>query len=105
MKTFVFFFFEKAMTKYGLKFSSSPIEKSDAAVPQTILARMNELKMQGCEVIIYILNQVGDDIYHAIKFFGNVKLGIVTQCTRFDRLASNSDPRKMDMYIQVCDIL
>ena len=28
--------------------------------------------------------------------------GIVTQCTRFDRLASNSDPRKMDMYIQVC---
>ncbi|CAF1347631.1 unnamed protein product [Adineta ricciae] len=84
----------------GLRLSSSPIEKSDAVVPQTILARMNELKMQGCEVIIYILNQVGDDIYHAIKFFGNVKLGIVTQCTRFDRLMSNSDPRKMDMYIQ-----
>lgn len=63
------------MSKYGIQLSSSPIEKSDAAVPQTILARMNELKMQGCEVIIYILNQVGDDIYHAIKFFGNVKLG------------------------------
>lgn len=90
----------QAMSKYGLRFNSKPIEKSDAAVPQTILARMNELKMQGCEVIIYILNQVGDDIYHAIKFFGNVKLGIVTQCTRFDRLMSNSDPRKMDMYIQ-----
>jgi hypothetical protein len=45
------------------------------AVPQTILIRMNELKMQGCEVIIYILNQVGDDIYHAIKYFGNVKIG------------------------------
>ena len=28
--------------------------------------------------------------------------GVVTQCTRFDRLMSNSDPRKMDMYIQVC---
>jgi hypothetical protein len=65
----------KAMSKYGIRFNSEPIEKSDAAVPQTILARMNELKMQGCEVIIYILNQVGDDIYHAIKFFGNVKLG------------------------------
>lgn len=63
------------MSKYGIRFSSSPIEKSDAAVPQTILARMSELKMMGCEVIIYILNQVGDDIYHAIKFFGNVKLG------------------------------
>jgi hypothetical protein len=63
------------MSKYGIKFNSPAIEKSDAAVPQTILARMNELKMQGCEVIIYILNQVGDDIYHAIKFFGNVKLG------------------------------
>ncbi|CAF4514855.1 unnamed protein product, partial [Rotaria sp. Silwood2] len=61
----------QAMSKYGIRFNSSPIEKSDAAVPQTILARMNELKMHGCEVIIYILNQVGDDIYHAIKFFGN----------------------------------
>jgi hypothetical protein len=39
------------MSKYGIRFNSSPIEKSDAAVPQTILARMNELKMQGCEVI------------------------------------------------------
>jgi len=67
------------MSKYGLRFNSSPIEKSDAAVPQTILARMNELKMQGCEVIIYILNQVGDEIYHAIKFFGNVKLGTTFQ--------------------------
>ncbi len=110
------------MSKYGIRFNSDPIEKSDAALPQTILARMNELKMQGCEVIIYILNQVGDDIYHAIKYFGNVKIGktyshhslsrirflvysssgIATQCTRFDRLMSNSDPRKMDMYIQVC---
>ncbi len=63
------------MSKYGIRFASSPIEKSDAAVPQTLLARMNELKMQGCEVIIYILNQVGDDIYHVIKFFGNIKLG------------------------------
>ena len=63
------------MPKYGIRFSSPAIEKSDAAVPDTILARMNELKMLGCEVIIYILNQVGDDIYHVIKFFGNIKLG------------------------------
>ncbi len=40
-----------------------------------ILARMNELKIEGCKVIIYILNQFEDDIYHAIKFFGNVKIG------------------------------
>ena len=39
---------------------------------------MNELKSQGCEVIFYILNQVPDDIYHAIKFFGNVKLGCLS---------------------------
>jgi hypothetical protein len=65
----------QTMSKYGIRFNSAAIEKSDAAVPDIILARMNELKMLGCEVIIYILNQVGDDIYHAIKFFGNVKLG------------------------------
>jgi hypothetical protein len=63
------------MSKYGIRFNSAAIEKSDAAIPDLILARMNELKMLGCEVIIYILNQVGDDIYHAIKYFGNVKLG------------------------------
>ncbi|CAF1131852.1 unnamed protein product [Rotaria sordida] len=88
------------MSKYGIRFNSKPIEKSDAAVPQIILARMHELKIQGCEIIIYILNQVGDDIYHAIKFFGNIKLGMVTQCTRYERLVSNSDNHKMDMYIQ-----
>ena len=105
------------MSKYGIQFKSAAIEKSDAAVPDIILARMNELKMLGCEVIIYVLNQVGDDIYHAIKFFGNIKLGklssfqfiidicfsvgIVTQCTCFDKLAANREPKKMDMYIQV----
>ncbi|CAF1508752.1 unnamed protein product [Adineta steineri] len=90
----------QAMSRYGIRFISAAIEKSDAAVPDIILARMNELKMLGCEVIIYILNQVGDDIYHAIKYFGNVKLGMVTQCTRFDKLFANSETRKMDMYIQ-----
>lgn len=71
------------MAKYGIKLSPTAIEKSDAAIPDVILARMNEMKMLGCEVIIYILNQVGEDIYHAIKFFGNVKLG---QSTAFDLL-------------------
>lgn len=27
--------------------------------------------------------------------------GMVTQCTRFDKLSANSEARKMDMYIQV----
>ncbi len=64
------------MSVYGIRFNSDPIETSDVAVPRTILARMNELKMQGCEIIIiYILNQVGDDIYHAIKYFGKIKIG------------------------------
>ncbi|CAF4145322.1 unnamed protein product, partial [Rotaria sordida] len=63
----------QAMSKYAIQFNSSPIEKSDVAVPQTILAHINELKMQGCEVIIYILNQVDNDIYDVIKDFENVQ--------------------------------
>ncbi|UJR24794.1 hypothetical protein I4U23_006169 [Adineta vaga] len=90
----------QAMSKYGIRFSSPAIENSDPAIPDTILSRMNHLKVLGCEVIIYILNQVGDDIYHVIKYFGNIKLGMVTQCTRFDKLLANSETRKMDMYIQ-----
>ncbi|CAF4787303.1 unnamed protein product, partial [Rotaria sp. Silwood2] len=39
----------QAMSKYGIRFNSAAIEKSDAAVPDIILARMNELKMLGCE--------------------------------------------------------
>ncbi|CAF2739545.1 unnamed protein product [Rotaria sp. Silwood2] len=57
----------QVMSKYGVRFNSSPIEKYDAAILQTILARMNELKMLGCEVIIYILDQVDDEVYNAIK--------------------------------------
>jgi hypothetical protein len=64
------------MSKYCIQFNSASIEKSDAIVPQTILVRINDLRIQGYEVIIYILNQVDDDIYHAIEFFGNVKLSM-----------------------------
>jgi len=28
-------------------------------------------------------------------------LGMVTQCTRFERIPPKEDPRKLDMYIQV----
>ncbi len=44
------------MSKYGIQFNSASIEKSDAAVSQTSLARLNDLKMQGYEIIIYFLN-------------------------------------------------
>ena len=70
------------MSKYGIQFNSASIEKLDPAIPQTILVRINDFRMQGYEVIIYILNQVDDDIYHTIA---------VTQCTRFDHLMSNND--------------
>jgi hypothetical protein len=62
------------MSKYGIQFDSASIEKSDPAIPQAILVRINNLEIQRYEVIIYILNQIDDDIYHAIQFFGNVKL-------------------------------
>ena len=35
------------------------------------------------------------------RIFMEFDLGMVTQCTRFDKLAANSEPREMDMYIQV----
>lgn len=103
----------KVMAKYATQFNSPLVEKSAAAVPHTILHRMNELKMQGREMIFYILNRVGDDICHAMEFFDNVKLGkyikmdewqesplsrlrlgMVRQCTRFDRLMASSGPRE-----------
>ncbi len=62
------------MSKYGIQFNSASTEKSDLAIPQTILVRINDLKIQRYEVIIYILNQIDDDIYHGIQFVGNVKL-------------------------------
>ncbi|CAF4180995.1 unnamed protein product, partial [Rotaria sordida] len=64
----------QVMSKYGVRFNSVPIEKYDAAILQTILNRMNELKMLGCEVIIYILDQVGDEMYNAIKQFAKIKI-------------------------------
>jgi hypothetical protein len=60
------------MSKCAIQFNSWPIEKYHVPLPQTILAGMNELKIQGCEFIIYILNQVGNDIYDVIE---NIETG------------------------------
>lgn len=53
--------------------------KSDPAIPQKIHDRLEELKRLRCEVVLFILNGVGEDIYKTVKYFGNHKLGIVTQ--------------------------
>jgi hypothetical protein len=52
---------------------------SDPANPEIIHSRLKELKEQNCEVVVFILNGVGEDTYKLIKYFGNQKLGIVTQ--------------------------
>lgn len=58
--------------------------KSDPAIPQKIHERLQELKEMHCEVVLLILNGVGEDIYKTVKYFGNHKLGIVTQSVRQD---------------------
>ncbi len=80
------------MSKYGIRFNLAAIKKSDVAIPDIILGRMNKFKMLGCEVIIYILNQVGNGIYHVIKYFGNIKLGI-------NRFFLNKKKNDLVMYI------
>ncbi|CAF2155870.1 unnamed protein product [Rotaria magnacalcarata] len=65
---------EGVMSKHGVQFNSSPIEKYDAAILPTMLARMNELKMLRCEVIIDILDQVGDEMYNAVKQLAKIKI-------------------------------
>jgi hypothetical protein len=52
---------------------------SDPADPQIIHNRLQELKEKNCEVVLVILNNVGEETYKSIKYFGNQKLGIVTQ--------------------------
>jgi hypothetical protein len=42
---------------------------------KTILAGMDELKKLECEVIIYILDQVDDEMYKTMKWFAEVKFG------------------------------
>ena len=56
--------------------------KSDPAIPQKIHERLQEMKEMHCEVVLLILNGVGEDIYKTVKYFGNHKLGIVTQWVR-----------------------
>jgi hypothetical protein len=52
---------------------------SDPADPNIIHDRLQELKNANCEVVLFILNGVGEETYKLIKYFGNQKLGIVTQ--------------------------
>ena len=65
--------------QYGISFQSSPIMNSDPADPQIICERLQELKQNNCEVVLFILNGVGEETYKTIKYLGNQKLGIVTQ--------------------------
>lgn len=52
---------------------------SDPADPQLICDRLRGLKEENCEVVLFTLNGVGEETYKSIKYFGNIKLGIVTQ--------------------------
>ncbi|CAF1938445.1 unnamed protein product [Rotaria magnacalcarata] len=90
--------FPHVIERFGFCFEPNPIMKSDPAVPQKIHDRLQELKEANCEVVLFILNGVGEDIYKTIKYFGNHKLGIVTQCTDFVAIAKNIN--KLDMYLQ-----
>jgi len=74
-KKSLFILLLKVMSKYDIRFNSSPIEKFDAAVPETIILRINQLEMQRCEVIFYILNEAANCIYHLVKFLQNYKNG------------------------------
>ena len=56
---------------------------SDPADPKIIHDRLQELKNANCEVVLFILNGVGEETYKLIKYFGNQKLGIVTQWDLF----------------------
>ncbi|CAF0770466.1 unnamed protein product [Didymodactylos carnosus] len=89
--------FPQIIEKFGVRFLSAAIQKSDPAVPNVILRRLEELKERKCEVVVFILNNCGEDIYKAIKYFGNQKLGIVTQCTSFPAIQKNIG--KLDMYL------
>lgn len=40
---------------------------------------MRNFKESECDFILFILNNVGDEIYKEIKNLGNQKIGIVTQ--------------------------
>lgn len=63
------------MSKYGIRFNSPHIEKFNIAEPERILICLNQLKMQQCKVIFYILNETGGCIYHLIKFLQNWRTG------------------------------
>ncbi|CAF1297196.1 unnamed protein product [Adineta ricciae] len=92
--------FPSIISQYGIYFESSPIMSSDPADPEIIHKRLQTLKEKNCEVVVFILNGVGEDTYKTIKYFGNQKLGIVTQCTDFVAIAKNIRSRKLDMYLQ-----
>ncbi|CAF1375953.1 unnamed protein product [Rotaria sordida] len=92
--------FPYIIKQYGICFQTNPIMFSDPANPQVIHDRLRELKEKNCEVVLIILNGVGEDIYKSIKYSGNQKLGIVTQCTDFVAIAKNIRNKKLDMYLQ-----
>ena len=71
--------FPQVIGQYGIHFRSRPLMFSERAHPEAIYYRLEQLKQEHCEVVLFILHGVGEDIYKSIKTSANQKLGIVTQ--------------------------
>ncbi|CAF1053357.1 unnamed protein product [Rotaria sordida] len=96
----------EAMSKYDIRFNSSPIEKSIAAVPKTIILHMKELRKQKCKVIFYILYKTGDCIYHLMKALEYWKNnGLVIRTIDFKHLESKSTSTIDKYFANLVDIL
>jgi len=92
--------FGSKINQYGIYFVNQPMMYTERAESQQIESRMEYLKGMNCEVVVFILHCVSEEVYKLIKTIGNRKLGLVTQCTDFTAISRNIQSQKLDMYLQ-----
>ncbi|CAF4612546.1 unnamed protein product, partial [Rotaria sp. Silwood2] len=86
------------LRRYGIVINSNPITMAKPSQKHEIDNAFGNIKSQGWQLAIVILNETVAQVYNYVKQLGNQKLGLITQCTSFQAVQKNS--QKLHMYVE-----
>lgn len=93
-----------AMNKVGIKIQKPPgIEEGNSQNPESVLydACNNHLKPNTSSFLLIFLPKNSAGLRARIKRFGNVSMGVVTQCVRIDKVSGANDQYLNNLIIKI----
>ncbi|CAF1254023.1 unnamed protein product [Rotaria sordida] len=86
------------LRRYGIGINSNPLTMAKPSRKDEIDKTFSNIKSQGWQLAIVILNDTIPAVYDYVKHLGNQKFGLITQCASFQAIERNSE--KLHMYVE-----